>query len=916
MADLTMKQKYRARKKEEYLKRKSSNVPRKLFSKSAYKNLKDLMRSEEKHLLHSEHSFPPKNIDGKKFYSAAYEKLKEINFTQKSEICLSCSVSIPSVAKPDLTIKSTRLNELIPHLKLVLSSNILDDHPARDLCNFEYANSELNGLMIDERGLTTKNGVQYASSCNECLDEIINSRVPKFALVNGFYNFLQHELPVLNWFEQQTISKVRFNNCIVKLSYIPGQDQRGFKGHMIAKAQKPEKIFKNDYPLLPEAVMENIHIILVSSRKEAQVVTRTMYKKLFSVRRQHILKWLIFLKRYNPDYADIEISDSNLQAYPENGTPECVHENVSETLDSILKDHASEIGVVQDENSYNIVIEGMEQLQKSLICDDNGDCMDLHEVYDALNDSNNSQSTDISEDTVIMINGSEIIKTNKQDFKFLAFPYIYPCGKLQPKRMKYVSFESEVQHLLIINETIKKNWSFQFFCYDLILKGQVFSGINYTISSMKEADQSSLAKFSIDDINQAISDRKKGTENNVMSTLQYYIGLAGGKAPFSQISKRVNRNEIKSFTIYQGGPCLYLTITPDDLKNVLSYIFCMKNPDQFDFESENLTDENFRAAQASYNPVSLAEFFNTIIKIIFAHLFGYENDKGEGIFGECTGYYGMVETQNRQTLHIHLLLWIRHNVNQLELFEKLKQDEKFRDEITEYLNEIISTDVNYADIECIPENNDKNKSQDCPACLLEEDMTRSTQYDPLLDPKDLEFLHKACHRIYDAVNTYQHHRHTLSCYKKGDKKCRYRKPEATFDATTWDEDIGKIFLEKHDGMVNNFNIWLTLLVNSNTDIQFLFNGNNSLEIIYYITNYITKNSVSIDNMYILQKAALEKTLKTPLNTSFAPKTFNKEQTHIRDFFIRFFNNLKQVFLFILIQTRLVKSVPLRLPLNY
>lgn len=49
--------------------------------------------------------------------------------------------------------------------------------------------------------------------------------------------------------------------------------------------------------------------------------TPSNYKD-FKVRRVVIYQWLVFLKQYNPLYFDIEISQSNLQLFPENGSIE------------------------------------------------------------------------------------------------------------------------------------------------------------------------------------------------------------------------------------------------------------------------------------------------------------------------------------------------------------------------------------------------------------------------------------------------------------------------------------------------------------------------------------------------------------------------------------------------------------------
>ena len=62
--------------------------------------------------------------------------------------------------------------------------------------------------------------------------------------------------------------------------------------------------------------------------------------------------------------------------------------------------------------------------------------------------------------------------------------------------------------------------------------------------------------------------------------------------------------------------------------------------------------------QAAENPVALAEFFHIIVNCILQKLFGWDRASKKGIFGIISAYYGMVETQNRGTLHIHLLLWL------------------------------------------------------------------------------------------------------------------------------------------------------------------------------------------------------------------------------------------------------------------
>ena len=44
-----------------------------------------------------------------------------------------------------------------------------------------------------------------------------------------------------------------------------------------------------------------------------------------------------------------------------------------------------------------------------------------------------------------------------------------------------------------------------------------------------------------------------------------------------------------------------------------------------------------------------------------------------GIFGYVSGYFGMVEAQGRGSLHVHMLLWLKHAPNADEMLDLLTQ---------------------------------------------------------------------------------------------------------------------------------------------------------------------------------------------------------------------------------------------------
>jgi hypothetical protein len=237
----------------------------------------------------------------------------------------------------------------------------------------------------------------------------------------------------------------------------------------------------------------------------------------------------------------------------------------------------------------------------------------------------------------------------------------------------------------------------------------------------------------------------------------------------------------------------------------------------------------------------------------------------------------MVECQNRGTLHIHLLLWIQGQVNINELQNLLSSDLEFLKKLSDFLDKTIYRDDEF--FGPLPDD-------------LPLDNNSSSSYDALINPYFPEFNIFSAVKILKGIKDFQTHIHSPSCYKysKGIKKCRYRKPEKTYLTTHFNSETGRLNLSKQHPMVNNFNKWILLLTQSNSDIQFLFHGMSSHAIIYYITNYITKSSIGVDNEYAITRAVLEKNKTQPLRSP--TKNYTSTQTRAYDLILRFYLSLQ------------------------
>ena len=64
----------------------------------------------------------------------------------------------------------------------------------------------------------------------------------------------------------------------------------------------------------------------------------------------------------------------------------------------------------------------------------------------------------------------------------------------------------------------------------------------------------------------------------------------------------------------------------------------------------------------------------------------------KGVLGPIKAYFGTVQNQGRGSLHLHILIWIDHDLTPSKLKE-LVQNEEFRNGPISYLEDIIKQDL-------------------------------------------------------------------------------------------------------------------------------------------------------------------------------------------------------------------------------
>ncbi|CAF4477476.1 unnamed protein product [Rotaria sp. Silwood2] len=150
-----------------------------------------------------------------------------------------------------------------------------------------------------------------------------------------------------------------------------------------------------------------------------------------------------------------------------------------------------------------------------------------------------------------------------------------------------------------------------------------------------------------------------------------------------------------------------------------------------------------------------------------------------------------------------------------------------------------------------------NKSDLIPTCLPTPNLSA---------PNFVSRLHADVVQFVEASNI---HKHSNTCYKywnanRGDKKsCRMHMPRKLVPVSTIDPDTGHISMRQSDPMINNFNEYLITACRSNMDIKFIWSGSDAKALVYYITDYVTKMSLSFHDTFAL----VQKSITSIMNSS-------------------------------------------------
>lgn len=745
-----------------------------------------------------------------------------------------------------------------------------------------YGKAILHPLALQDFGTPSAT----LSLCKSCCDSLSNGKKPPLALSNGFYFAHAHlSADVARAFADATefdllmVSRVRGNTLTYKyseksMSPVYGQprskSQSYMKGNLMVLPQDALAL-SNVLPPPPDDLLKSM-VVLFTAHGKKEVSKEQLQRFRPVLVSSHVVRTLItFLLEKNRAYRVVDgdfavpatFSEANLRAM----------------VDPSDLDKERALPATLVIGSMGVEDEGVASGTGGYV-----DREDFHEggqPEDVLVDAVTWSDEDPTNESYRKMKlralrwakeGHSYVrsKTGSGFVKDFDSPHLlaWMWPKLDPFglggfadqcRDIPVDMRTQVRHLLMLHDSpFAKDPTFAFTCYNILRKREVWRSVRFRVKASQqrrvlndllnidpETLKSMEERYFKDD-----KYRPHGEEEErvvrTLKKLNFVVGDAHGTAGY----KLRCRNQIRSMIYSLSTPALFGTLNPFDLAHPLVHLLAGNEIDLDDAVRGDWELDSFRrAVTVAKNPAAAAEFFHIAVTSFIENVLRFGKD--DGLFGKCTGYYGMVETQGRGTLHVHFLIWLDGNLSPQALRDRMASDPEYKARLFAWMEDIIKNHLpNQTEVVQEPEGQPLKK----PGHGLR--INPQLQEVPFSgDLTDKEFVAQMDEVVTALVKEVSWHEHNFTCWKylkrwepRDDAHCRMRIDGSTHPETTIDPETESIVLKRLHPRINSHNDFITYLFRCNSDWKYIGSGELAKALVFYMTDYMTKVDLPVSTL--------------------------------------------------------------------
>lgn len=281
------------------------------------------------------------------------------------------------------------------------------------------------------------------------------------------------------------------------------------------------------------------------------------------------------------------------------------------------------------------------------------------------------------------------------EFLLGLFPTLFPYGCGAPydsSRPISVSLNQHIRYLLAYeDQRFQKHHSFMFVIFNMMQRQQACRNASLMASRPYFRDSATeLETLTSKEIETALLSATKTTFSSMtnprVNMLLKQIRAVGGNVMGSAYSQAALQTQVHALIFNQGLPSIFMTINPADIHSRVALYFAGVDLDLDKIIPETIPSTYERAQIIAAHPIATARYFNVLISSILKCMVE------KGVLGPIKAYFGTVENQGRGSLHLHLLIWLDHNLTPSQLKEAV-QNEVFRNGLISYLEDIIKQDL-------------------------------------------------------------------------------------------------------------------------------------------------------------------------------------------------------------------------------
>ncbi|GAW00963.1 ATP-dependent DNA helicase PIF1 [Lentinula edodes] len=606
---------------------------------------------------------------------------------------------------------------------------------------------------------------------------------------------------------------------------------------------------------------------------------------LVSVNRERVAAALRWLKANNPIYAAITISDENLAQLPEDGIPVEVLASVKWSDDTLAlnqeragyvpddvesdSEEASWEPSMRDGESDEEDSMGLEDATSSAavfpilahgVVDVEGNNIPRSELLaHAFQNMTSAGKPPLPAEPNVRFNvrhGDFVNEYGRRDeagrltigspdnpnHLLGCYPHLFPYGEggYETDRKVTVSYEAHAKwSLQYADRRFRKDLDFVFQVFGVLQKRKICTSAAMRMSrSDYQKHKEAINRLTTKDFQVAAEQetKKQQYSNPAMRALVGHLSAVRAGVTGTDQNRASVRAQVWSLITMFNPPSLWITINPSDVNNPIAQVFAGEQIDLDKFNRLAGPDATARSITIAKDPYAAAKFFHFIVRAILNCLMGIEVHNGRitrkiGIYGVVKAYVGMVESQGRGMLHLHMLVFLDGAPRPSVMAQCLRGDQ-FRQRVAGFISVNLRADVGVGVEE-----------------MRSMKATPGVGFNRPLDPWHSTYAQDVVSQEKHLARSLQLHECSIGrCIqnRNGRRFCKNRAPWKT-SAEDWINEKGEWGMKRLNPYLNGFNPTILETIFCNNDVKLITNGAETQDSVWYFSAYQTKKKKRSNN---------------------------------------------------------------------